>query len=610
MRKILSFLLPAFLLLVGVPARGADSGLTPSDGVFIIDFYDSSTLSSTSGTGLSNSNYSAFVKVATGLTKTNVVTSVSVTGTVQYGKNGGLTAGTGTAAGANSHYVTFNIGASYAVTKCTVYATEYESGRWLLNGDAAGSGSLGNKGATFSNVSSPLVWNNLGGVTALTFKKDNGSSGNQKRLTLYTIVCEYSTETKPSIDATDVILAYDDEEGTISYTINNPVEGGVLTATNTPSVDWLDLDDPDGSDVYFVTNSNTGNKRTATVRLTYTYNTDKTVTKDVTITQVKSPIATLPSVFNSGKAEIANAAGYSQSGIDDNDYSTDNTKLKFNNQNDYLILRFDGVPGKLSFNMKGNPSSGDNCEGTFKVQTSTDGETYTDLEQYINPSKTESSQVFNNIAANVRYIKWIYSARTSGNVGIGNICLSNKVEISLSEYEWGTFVAGAPLDFTGSEVKAYIVTNHNGATLTKTQITGTVPANTPLLVNAEEGVYEVPVTSSGSADVSENKLHPGTGAAVDAGTGVSRFVLSESGGKAVFQKIVGTNATVPIGKAYLEFDGSAPAPSIIRIVDEENNATNIEKVQAVEEGVKFIQNGKLFIKKNGVVYDMLGTIVR
>ena len=170
-----------------------DSGINADTGKFVIDFYDSGKLSSTSGTGLSSSNYSTFVKVDTGLTKTNVVTGVSVTGTVQYGKNGGLTAGTGTAAASSSHYVTFNIGSDYAVTKCSVYATAYESGRWLLNNNAADSGSLGSKGATIANVTSPLVWDNLGGVTALTFKKDNGSGGNQKRLTIYTIVCEYAT---------------------------------------------------------------------------------------------------------------------------------------------------------------------------------------------------------------------------------------------------------------------------------------------------------------------------------------------------------------------------------------------------------------------------------
>lgn len=180
--------------------RASDSGLTPSSGQFIIDFYDSEKLTSTSGTNLTSSNYSNFVKVTSGLTSTDVVTGVSVTGTVQYGKNGGLTAGTSSATGDSSHYVTFTTGNDYAVTKCTVYATEYESGRWKLNGNAADSGSLGSKGVTFATVTNPLVWDNLGGINTLTFKKDNGSGGTQKRLTIYTIVCDYSSGSFGTLD--------------------------------------------------------------------------------------------------------------------------------------------------------------------------------------------------------------------------------------------------------------------------------------------------------------------------------------------------------------------------------------------------------------------------
>ena len=52
------------------------------------------------------------------------------------------------------------------------------------------------------------------------------------------------------------------------------------------------------------------------------------------------------------------------------------------------------------------------------------------------------------------------------------------------------------------------------------------------------------------------------------------------------------------------------APEAIRIVMEGNEATNINNIEAVDEAVKFFQNGKLFIKKNGVVYDMMGAVVK
>ena len=207
----LFFALFAMLALGVGNAWGADSGLTASDGVFVIDFYNSDKLTSTNGTNLTTSNYSSFVKVADGLNAKDVVTSVSPSGTVQYNKNGGLTVGSGSN---NSHYVTFSIGTDYAVKKVMVYATKYETGRFLLNGKAADSGELGAKNAQFSAVTKPLVWDNLDGVTTLKFTKDNGSDGNQKRLTIYTIVCEYETsssggdEPTPSLTATPTTIDF------------------------------------------------------------------------------------------------------------------------------------------------------------------------------------------------------------------------------------------------------------------------------------------------------------------------------------------------------------------------------------------------------------------
>ena len=61
-------------------------------------------------------------------------------------------------------------------------------------------------------------------------------------------------------------------------------------------------------------------------------------------------------------------------------------------------------------------------------------------------------------------------------------------------------------------------------------------------------------------------------------------------------------------KAYLAVpDGEIDAPARFWM---DENATDIKSIDAVEEGVKFFQNGKLYIKKNGVVYDMVGAIVK
>lgn len=265
MRKLKLFLSLLMLMAFSLGnVWGADSGLTASDGVFIIDFYDSNKLTSTSGTGLTKDNYSGFVKVTTGLTATDVVTGVSVTGTVQYGKNGGLTAGTSSNTAPDANYVSFSIGSDYAVKKVTVYATLYDSGRWKLNGSLPDQGELAVKGSQFSSVTKPLIWDNLENVTNLTFKKESTSGGNCKRVTIYTIVCEYETAAaKPSVSIDPAItggelsitgaedLSAVDPETELTITAT-PGEGYKLPATITFKDGDEQTIDPD--DLTFVEN--------------------------------------------------------------------------------------------------------------------------------------------------------------------------------------------------------------------------------------------------------------------------------------------------------------------------------------------------------------------
>ena len=137
--------------------------------------------------------------------------------------------------------------------------------------------------------------------------------------------------------------------------------------------------------------------------------------------------------------------------------------------------------------------------------------------------------------------------------------LSTSATATIGSTGWATFVTPAALDFTGiSDLKAYIVTGHTGTAIDVTQMTGTVPANTPLLL---EGVTtEVPVVASSSTDVSANLLKAG-GASVGPEDGKTKYALSVEGGKAAFKKIVAAT-TIPTGKAYLEFAEEIAAPSL------------------------------------------------
>ena len=139
-----------------------------------------------------------------------------------------------------------------------------------------------------------------------------------------------------------------------------------------------------------------------------------------------SDIAELPFEFDGGRGDIDNTPGLTTSGLG-TDYSA-SPKLKFSTASNAVILHFDEQPGTLSFDIKGNPASGkSSIEGEFVVQVSEDGETYTDLKTYTTLGTTLQNEEFNNLGENVRYIKWLYRQRTSGNVALGNIKLEKYV---------------------------------------------------------------------------------------------------------------------------------------------------------------------------------------
>ena len=163
--------------------------------------------------------------------------------------------------------------------------------------------------------------------------------------------------------------------------------------------------------------------------------------------QVPAKPATLPFEFDGGKADIESTDGLTQNALG-TDYKS-SPKLKFDTTGDWLLLQFDERPGILTFDIQGNTFSG----GTFTVQTSEDGETFTDLKTYTELGSTQSEEI-NNLGENVRYIKWVYSVKSSGNVALGNIKLEKYVKptnyvLTITNVENATITA---TDADGSEI--------------------------------------------------------------------------------------------------------------------------------------------------------------
>ncbi len=207
-------------------------------------------------------------------------------------------------------------------------------------------------------------------------------------------------------EAQDVTITAADN-CTISYTTDgsDPVESGTAVTT-------------DGNTAIVNVNSTTTIKAVA---MDTKLNFSEVATATYTIV---SAYATLPFEFDGGASDIAGTEGLIQNGLG-SDYSN-KPYLKFNDTGDYLILRFNERPGTLSFDIRGWDFSG----GTFTVQTSEDGTSYTDLETYTALSDTQSKEFNLNLDSykDVRYIKWIYTNKSTGNVALGNISLLDYVD--------------------------------------------------------------------------------------------------------------------------------------------------------------------------------------
>lgn len=128
---------------------------------------------------------------------------------------------------------------------------------------------------------------------------------------------------------------------------------------------------------------------------------------------------TLPFSYDGGRGSLP--TGLTQSGLG-TDYGT-SPKLKFDTQGDNLNLFFSDYPGVLSYNVKGNPSSGSATSGTFLIEESDNGINWTTLRTITDKNNTTTT--FNdNPKSTTRYIRWTYSIKTSGNIALGAINLT------------------------------------------------------------------------------------------------------------------------------------------------------------------------------------------
>ena len=278
-----------------------------------------------------------------------------------------------------------------------------------------------------------------------------------KGVKCYYISYTISEGSDPIIIAQNTInLSSTDTYGEFGYEVINSVPGTSLNATTTDS--WISNINVTVDKVTFTTtpNTSTTDDREGTITLSY----EGAANKTVSVIQSKVDYATLPFEFDGGKADIEGTTGLTQEGLG-NDYSS-TANLRFDDTGDYLILHLNAAPASLSYDIKGNTFSG----GTYKVQTSADGINYSDLATYTELAAVVQSVTLIDLDANVRYIKWIYTEKSSGNVGMGNIHATE-------HYDTYGDVTFNNLDLT-APLQSLII--HDGSVVT---VTGTLTNNSP-----------------------------------------------------------------------------------------------------------------------------------
>ena len=206
----------------------------------------------------------------------------------------------------------------------------------------------------------------------------------------------------------------------------------------------------------------------------------------ITISNPAMAVATLPFTFNSGKADIENTAGMTQNGLG-SDYSANtapNSQLKFDGTGDWVVIRFDSEPGKLSYDIKNNSFS----EGTFSVQESADGETYTNVAVHTEITETQSEE--HKLLSTSRYVKFIYTEKVNGNVGLGNIQIAKPDLRQEAGIAWST----ESVEITvGEDFTAPTLSNPNGLTLNCTS------DNEDLVTVTNAGVITLKESVTGTA---------------------------------------------------------------------------------------------------------------
>lgn len=362
----------------------------------------------------------------------------------------------------------------------------------------------------------------------------------------------------------------DSEVASATYTIGTPCSTPVFSV-ETGAVDAgtkVDIaTETEGATIYYTTDGSTPTSNSTEYEGAITINSainlkaiavkEGYLASDVASAEYTMvSFASLPLSYDGNGLEALLPAGLTQYGLTG---KYDNSpKMKFDSEGDYLILSFNECPGTLTFDIKGNPSSGTAIEGTFKVQVSSNGSSYTDLDSYVNIGNSIQSKTITNIDNSVRYLKWIYASRTGGNVALGNIALTKNtagstvtLSAKLNNGRYWTTYYNASTRYTLSDGAQAFIMNSNKQLYLLGDKGRVIPKGTAVVIISD--CDTITLTKSDSTDAVDNhgvsNILTGSNEVVKVeDIGGTPYVLGVLYGKIGFYEFDGIN--IPAMKAY------------------------------------------------------------
>ena len=182
---------------------------------------------------------------------------------------------------------------------------------------------------------------------------------------------------------------------------------------------------------------------------------------------------------------------------------------------------------------------------------------------------------------------------TKGIKGTSEItAVSAPAVVSTSSY--ATFAANADLDFTKSNIKAYIAKAKDDGTGVTFDRVYKIPAGTGVLLYKDGGAEEaIPVTTESTEDVTNNVFVRGEGVAVASVVGnMYNYILNKVDNVVGFYKAAGQK--VAKNRAYIQVESASFAKDFISMPGFDDSTTGVNEV-----------NGS-GLMVNGPVYDLQG----